>query len=106
MNTKNTQSMADSLTPQEYARRAAFHALESRLLLEKIANRADNPDLYMSLVLLDEKMAQVWMPCVLLHLIDQEAIECLLYDIFDDIPDPWVVLNEGDWWGVHRRLFA
>ena len=101
---------ADTLTARESATRAVFHALESRLLLEKALMKASReepegyPELAMSLVNLDEKMEAMNMAAAVVAAIDEESMEALLDEHFGDLDDPWVVLDAEAWWGVHRQL--
>lgn len=96
---------ADTLTGLELATRTTFHALESRLLLEKVLMRASMeeegyPELAMSLVLLDEKMAEIGMADAVVAFVGEESMKALLDEHFDDLDDPWVVLDPECWWGV------
>jgi hypothetical protein len=100
---------ADDITDIESATRAVFHALESRLLLEKALGKASMeeagyPELAMSLVRLDEKMASQGMADAVAAAVDEESMEALLDEHFGDLDDPWVVLDPECWWGVHRQL--
>ena len=100
---------ADTLTDRESANRAVFHALESRLLLERVLMKASMeeigyPELVMSLVRLDEKMAEIGMADAVVAAIDEESMEALLDEHFGDLDDPWVVLDPECWWGVHRQI--
>ena len=101
---------ADTFTDIEYATRAVFHALESRLLLEKALMKASReepegyPELAMSLVRLDKKMAEIGMDNAVLASVNEDSMEALLDEHFGDLDDPWVVLDPECWWGVHRQL--
>ncbi len=102
---------ADTLTAREAATRAIFHALESRLLLEKALMKATRdleteglPELAMSLVNLDEKMEAMNMGEAVAVAIDEESMEALLGEHFPEFDNPWVVLDAGCWWGVHKEL--
>ena len=85
------------------AERAAQHALESRLLLERIAMLSDSPELYMSLVTLDERMNATWDKRAFLRLVHVETVDFFLSEIYPDMDDPWLVLDPEQWWGWHRQ---
>ena len=101
-------SAADALTAGEFGHRAVYHALETRLLLEKVLIKASKeepagyPELVMSLVDLDERME--FLAEAVTATIDEESMEALLREVFPDLEDPFVVLDPECWWGAHLQI--